>query len=187
MPGDGLESGRRAPSIGIRVAVAARGYAVELLVSPEPVHVLVLYNHPLMGEGLERMLAAEPGVVVHAVDIAEPAALDDALADEPAVIVVEEGGALDAVDVVRRSSCAVVLDVDINTTRAWTLRRESLSSRPEEFLAAVRAVVGGVARREGSEPPRPTDTERAPATESPSEPDPRSEAGRTRRPAVVPG
>ena len=41
------------------------------------------------------------------------------------MIVVEEGGAVDAADVVRRSNCPLVLDVDITTTRAWTLRRET--------------------------------------------------------------
>ena len=109
----------------------------------DPVRVLVLYSHPLMGEGLGRMLAAEPGVIVDAVDIALPRAVDEALAREPTVIVVEEGGAVDAADIVRRSSCRVVLDVDITTTRAWTLRRESLDSRPDEFLAAIRAAVRG--------------------------------------------
>lgn len=113
---------------------------------PEPVRVVVLYSHPLMGEGLERMLAAEPGIVVDAVDISDPAAVDQALAEEPSVIVVEEGGLVDAADIVRRSSCAVVLDVDINTTSAWALRRESLSSRPDDFLAEIRAVVGRSAR-----------------------------------------
>ncbi|MEW6225059.1 MAG: hypothetical protein AB1627_10575 [Chloroflexota bacterium] len=116
---------------------------------PDPVRVLVLYSHPLMGEGLERMLSTEPGMVVYAVDIAEPAAVDAALASEPAVIVVEEGGRVDAADVVRRSSCPVVLDVDITTTRAWALRRESLCSRPDEFLAAIREAVGGAARPAG--------------------------------------
>lgn len=112
----------------------------------DPVRVLVLYSHPLMGEGLGRMLAEEPGVVVDAVDIAEGHAVDEALAREPAVIVVEEGGAVDAADIVRRSNCRVVLDVDITTTRAWTLRRESIDSRPDEFLAAIRAAVNGAGR-----------------------------------------
>lgn len=116
---------------------------------PDPVRVLVLYSHPLMGEGLERMLAAEPGIVVYAVDIGEPAAVDEALASEPAVIVVEEGGRVDAAEVVRRSSCPVVLDVDITTTRAWSLRRESLCSGPDEFLAAIREAVGGAVRPAG--------------------------------------
>jgi DNA-binding NarL/FixJ family response regulator len=117
-------------------------------VTAEPVRVLVLYSHPLMGEGLGRMLAAEPGIVVQAVDISQQAAVDAALASEPAVIVVEEGGAIDAADIVRRSGAALVLDVDINTTSAWTLRRETLSSRPDDFLAAIRQVVAGSPRND---------------------------------------
>jgi hypothetical protein len=126
----------------------------------------VLYSHPLMGEGLERMLSAEPGIVVYAVDIAEPAAVDAALAGDPAVIVVEEGGRVDAADVVRRSNCPVVLDVDITTTRAWALRRESLGSRPDEFLAAIREAVGGAARDgNGTGPERLGEPDRRPASE----------------------
>jgi chemotaxis response regulator CheB len=113
---------------------------------PEQVRVLVLYSHPLMGEGLGRMLAAEPGVIVTAVDIAEADAVSAALAAEPEVIVVEEGGAVDAADVVRRSHASLVLDVDITTTSAWTLRRESLSTRPDDFLAAIRTAVGNAGR-----------------------------------------
>lgn len=109
--------------------------------SPEQVRVLVLYSHPLMGEGLGRMLAAEPGVIVDAVDIGEAEAVSAALAAEPEVIVVEEGGAVDAAEVVRRSHATLVLDVDITTTNAWTLRRESLSTRPDDFLDAIRAAV----------------------------------------------
>jgi hypothetical protein len=117
--------------------------AVEIRLSPEQVRVLVLYSHPLMGEGLGRMLAAEPGVIVEAVDIGEADAVSAALAAEPEVIVVEEGGAVDAAEVVRRSHATLVLDVDITTTNAWTLRRESLSTRPDDFLDAIRAAVSG--------------------------------------------
>ena len=111
--------------------------------SPEAVRVLVVYSHPLMGEGLERMLAAEPGLAVDAVDGANIGAVDAAIAREPAIIVVEEGGSLDAAEVMRRSHCAVVLDVDITTTCAWSLRRETLSSRPDDFMAAIRTAVTG--------------------------------------------
>ncbi len=114
--------------------------------SIEPVRVLVLYSHALMGQGLERMLDSEPGVLVDAVDIADVQAVDTALAREPAVIVIEEGGAVDAADVVRRSHCDLVLDVDITTTNAWTLRRESLASRPDDFLATIREAVGSRSR-----------------------------------------
>ena len=101
-----------------------------------------------MGEGLGRMLAAEPGVIVTAVDIAETDAVNAAIASEPEVIVVEEGGAVDAADIVRRSHCSLVLDVDITTTSAWTLRRESLSTRPDDFLATIRAAIGGTPKGE---------------------------------------
>jgi hypothetical protein len=103
----------------------------------------VLYSHPLMGEGLSRMLADEAGMVVEAVDVSEEAAVAIALASEPAVVVLEEGGNVDAADIVRRSGCALVLDVDITTTRAFTLRRESLASQPDDFMATIRQAVRG--------------------------------------------
>jgi hypothetical protein len=137
-------------------------------VTSDPVRVLVLYSHPLMGEGLGSMLASEPGVIVDAVDITVPGAVDAALAREPGVIVVEEGGAVDAADIVRRSNCPVVLDVDITTTRAWTLRRESLDSRPDTFLATIRAVVNGAGRPD-------SDADRGPGLDRPF------------RPVIVPG
>jgi chemotaxis response regulator CheB len=115
-------------------------------VSPGLVRVLVLYSHPLMGEGLGRMLAAEPGLSVESVDIGKADAVDAALALDPEVIVVEEGGSVDAADVVRRSRASLVLDVDITTTRAWTIRREILAACPDAFLAAIRTAVAGVAR-----------------------------------------
>ncbi len=108
----------------------------------------MLYSHPLMGAGLQGMLADEPGVIVEAVDVSEEAAVAIALATEPNVIVLEEGGAVDAAEVVRRSRCPLVLDVDITTTSAWTLRREALSTRPDDFLAAIRQAVARPARHE---------------------------------------
>ena len=121
--------------------------------SPVVVRVLLLYSHPLMGEGLGRMLETEPGLAVEAVDVAVPGAVDAALAAGPDVIIVEEGGPLDAADVVRRSTCSVVLDVDITTTNAWTLRREALSTRPDDFLASLRTVVNRVVERGGGYDP----------------------------------
>lgn len=118
--------------------------------SPLAVRVLVLYSHPLMGEGLGRMLAAEPGIEVESADISEPLAVDLALSHEPQVVIVEEGGPLDAADIVRRSRCSVVLDVDITTTRAWSLRREILSTCPDDFLASLRSAVTHVADAGGT-------------------------------------
>jgi len=121
-------------------------------VSPLVVRVLVLYSHPLMGEGLCRMLAAEPGLAVEAVDVSMPGAVDAALEIEPDVIILEEGGPLDAADIVRRTTCSIVLDVDITTTNAFSLRREVLSTRPDDFLASLRAAVSRGIERGGFEP-----------------------------------
>jgi hypothetical protein len=115
----------------------------------DPVRVLVLYSHPLMGEGLERMLAAESGVSVDAVDIAQPDAVAAALASEPTIVVLEEGGAVDAADVVRRSHCCLVLDVDITTTSGVVLRRETFAAGPDAVLASIRQVVSRHGQCEG--------------------------------------
>lgn len=115
----------------------------------DPVRVLVLYSHPLMGEGLERMLAAEAGIVVYAVDIAETDAVTAALASEPAVVVLEEGGNVDAADVVRRSHCCLVLDVDIGTTNGVVLRRETFALGPDALLATIRQTVSRNEQCEG--------------------------------------
>jgi hypothetical protein len=103
----------------------------------DPVRVLVLYSHPLMGEGLERMLAAEAGIVVYAVDIAETDAVTAALASEPAA------------DVVRRSHCCLVLDVDIGTTNGVVLRRETFALGPDALLATIRQTVSRNGQGEG--------------------------------------
>lgn len=152
--------------------------------SPEPVRVLVLYSHALMGEGLGRMLAAEPDMVVDAVDCADGPAVDAAIAREPGIIVVEEGGAVDAAEIVRRSRCPVVLDVDITTTSAWTLRRETISSRPEEFLAAIRSVVSDPER---GGPDRGDEVEHDTRVERATDVDRHAETERTLRTVVVPG
>lgn len=116
--------------------------------SPDPVRVLVLYSHPLMGEGLSGMLSAEPGMVVQIVDIAAADQVNAALESEPAVIVIEEGGPVDAAEVVRRCGASLVLDVDIGTANAYTLRRERLSTRPDDFLATIRQAVASATRPE---------------------------------------
>lgn len=108
-----------------------------------PDRVVVLYSHPLLGEGLGRMLAAEPGIVVTTVSLDTIATLDDALAGRPDVVVFEEGGPIGVLEVLRRSGATVVIDVDITSSTAWTLKRQPLRSDPEEVLAAIRDALAG--------------------------------------------
>jgi chemotaxis response regulator CheB len=103
----------------------------------EPVRVLVVYSHPLLGEGLAGMLAAQPSLAVCSVNVESRDAVEAALATEPDVIVVEEGGPFDAADVLRGSRAPVVVAVDIGSADAWTLQRRSIRSRPDDVIQAV--------------------------------------------------
>jgi hypothetical protein len=100
--------------------------------------VIVLYSHPLLGEGLARLIGEEQGIDVLAVDVADVAAVEAAIAGSPEVIVVEEGGRLDGIDVLREAGAPVVVDVDIRSADAWALHRDPLASRPEAVLGAIR-------------------------------------------------
>lgn len=108
---------------------------------PERVHILVLYTHPLLGEGLRRMLADEPGLDVVAIDLEAVDQVEAAIDSDPALIVVEEGGRLDGLEVLRRARCPVVVDVDITTADAWTLRRDHIASRPDDVIQAIHAAL----------------------------------------------
>ncbi len=107
----------------------------------QPSRILVLYSHQVFGEGLGRMLADEPGLEVVTVDIAATEAVESAIDADPDLIVVEEGGRLDGIDVLRRARSPIVVDVDITTPDAWTLRRDHIASRPDAVVQAIRAAL----------------------------------------------
>lgn len=111
----------------------------------DPVRVLVLYSHPLMGEGLLRMLGEVDGLEVVAISVDESEALEAALAADPAVILIEQGGCLNARDLMARTDCPVVIEVDIGSAEALSYRRDAIRSRPEEVVAAI--VASGRAAR----------------------------------------
>lgn len=110
----------------------------------DPVRVLVLYSHPLMGEGLLRMLGEVDGLEVVAVSVDETEEMEAAIAADPAVILIEEGGCLNARDLLARTDCPVVIEVDIGSAEAFSYRRDAIRSRPEEVVAAI--VANGRAR-----------------------------------------
>ena len=126
-----------------------------MIVTPGPDRVVVLYSHPLLGEGLGRMLAAEPGLVVTTVSQGTIEALDEALECNPDVVVFEEGGPIGVLDVLRRSGATVVIDVDITSSTAWTLQRHALRSAPAEVLGAIRDAIAGRQGTNGRERPEP--------------------------------
>jgi hypothetical protein len=106
-------------------------------VSSEPISVVVLYVHALLGEGLAGLLNAEPGLAVDAVEIRAGADVDRALARGPDVVILEEGGAVGLEHLLARTRCSILVEVSLDTGEAWILRREALRTRPDDLIAAI--------------------------------------------------
>ncbi len=104
------------------------------------ISVVVLYTHPLFGEGLARMLAAEPGLDVVPVRTVDVAAAERALAGSPDVVILERSDPDGAVDVLRFAPDALVIDVSIDPGPTFTYHREEIPARMDGLLAAIRAV-----------------------------------------------
>lgn len=112
--------------------------------------VLVLYRHSLLGKGLAELLAREATLDVTSVDEDDPDALRAALAGRPDVILFEEGGAVEPLDLLRQSGCPVLIDVSLATSEAWEIRRDAITRLPdrlvETVLAATRRHADGLVR-----------------------------------------
>jgi DNA-binding NarL/FixJ family response regulator len=105
--------------------------------------ILVLASHPLLGEGVSRMLAAEPGVEVQHVDCAERDRVAAALAAHPRVVVVERCATLDAKRVLDIVPDALVFDIDIGPGPTWVYRRQEIPGDPRAILELVRLLRRG--------------------------------------------
>jgi hypothetical protein len=54
-----------------------------------PIRVLILYVHPLLGEGLAKLLAAEPGIATFAISTDDAPGTAAALALRPDAVIIE--------------------------------------------------------------------------------------------------
>jgi DNA-binding NarL/FixJ family response regulator len=117
------------------------------------VTVVVLYTHPLLGEGVEKMLAAEDGFDVVAVSSRDIEAAERALTSEPDVVVFERNTPLQAIDLLKLTPNALLIDVGMDAGPTWTYHREQISAQPEGILEAIR----GLRRtdRDDASPPVP--------------------------------
>ena len=103
----------------------------------DPVKVLVLYDHPLLGEGLGALMASVPELEVERVAMSEPDAMERAIASGADVVILEEGGPVGLVDLLRDSRCRAIVDVSISTSQAWTIRREAISPDPDSLIDRI--------------------------------------------------
>ncbi|HEX8939498.1 MAG TPA: hypothetical protein VF763_04985 [Candidatus Limnocylindrales bacterium] len=105
--------------------------------------ILVLYCHALLGEGIGRLLGAEPGASVRFVSCEEPEAIEPALAEEPDVIVVERCERFDPLRILGQVPDALVLGIGIRPGATWVYRRQEIPGDPESILRLVRRLRGG--------------------------------------------
>jgi hypothetical protein len=125
----------------------------------DPVKVLVLYDHPLLGEGLGALMASVPELAVERVAMGDPDAMERALASDAAVVILEEGGPVGLVDLLRASRCRAIVDVSISTSQAWTIHREAISPDPESLIDRIISACLGDRREAAPAPaaaPSPT-------------------------------
>jgi DNA-binding NarL/FixJ family response regulator len=104
------------------------------------ISVLILYAHPLLGEGLAGLLLAEPGLDVLPVYLGDHDAARRSLALAPDVVIFERSDPDRAIDILELAPEALVIDVGIDTGPAFTFHREEINARPEGILQAIRQV-----------------------------------------------
>lgn len=104
------------------------------------ISVVVLYTHPLFGEGLARLFAAEPGVDVVPVCTVDIEAAKRSLALVPDVVIFERGDPDRAVDVLRFAPEALLIDVAMDSGPTFTYHRKEIPARPEGILQLIRTV-----------------------------------------------
>jgi hypothetical protein len=103
----------------------------------DPVRVLVLYDHPLLGEGLGALMSSVPGLHVERIAMGDPDAMERAVAANADVVILEDGGPVGLLDVLRGSRCRAIVDVSMGTSRAWTIRREEIEPDPESLIDRI--------------------------------------------------
>ena len=102
--------------------------------------VVVIFTHPLFGEGLAGMLAEEPGLDVVSVRAVDSQAAQRSLAGSPDVVILERSDPDRAPDVLHFAPDALVIDVSIGPGPTFTYHREEIPARPDGLISAIRAV-----------------------------------------------
>jgi hypothetical protein len=103
------------------------------------VRVVILYLHPLLGEGLAKLVAAEPGIDVTAIREDDAMGAAVALAGRPDVVVEERGGRAWSATRLEPGFAPVRLFIGIDGT-GFGGDDESMTVDPELIVRAVRTL-----------------------------------------------
>jgi hypothetical protein len=131
---------------------AGRGRAPSILridphwsppLDPQPVRLAILYDHPLLGEGVGRLLDLEPGLDIDFVETGDESRVAAVLQARPDMVVVERSCGVDALEILRRSPDTLVIEVTIGPGPTFVYRRQEISGEPEAVLGLVRRLRGG--------------------------------------------
>jgi len=104
-----------------------------------PVQVVILYLHPLLGEGLAKLLSAETGIQVTAICQDDAVGAEIALAGRPDVIVEERRDWTPATDRPEHGFAPLRLFVGIDGSPVAGVN-QPLTVDPEVIVRAVRAL-----------------------------------------------
>ncbi len=102
------------------------------------VSVVILYTHALLGEGLARLLAAESGLEIKAIESHDVASAEAALGALPDVVIFERSEPLQAVDLLKFAPDALLIDVGMDAGPTFSYQREEIPARPEGIVRAIR-------------------------------------------------
>jgi DNA-binding NarL/FixJ family response regulator len=80
-------------------------------------HVVILYEHPLLGEGIAKYLRTRAGVEATVASAGDSQAVTSALALEPAVVIFELSDPIRQVGLAAMAPHAVLIDVSTVITR----------------------------------------------------------------------
>jgi DNA-binding NarL/FixJ family response regulator len=100
--------------------------------------VVILYAHPLLGEGLARLLGADSRLSVEAVHAEDAESARAALGDAPDVVIVERTAFVRAVDLLALASGALVIDVGLDAGSTWAYHCDELPGQPDALLRTIR-------------------------------------------------
>lgn len=99
--------------------------------------VVILYDHLLLGEGLERLLRDGSGLEVELVHVDRLETACAAVASNPDVVILERCAPVKAIDLLPLAPSALFIDVGLDAGPSWAYRRDELSPEPEDILRTI--------------------------------------------------